>query len=504
MSTLLGMKRNAFALLMTLSLIVSAIPGASAVVTPGSKCSKVGINQTFNGLTYTCKKAGSKLVWSQGVKLQVYDAAFARSYLLETQERASQILAEAKAKAGQISSPPNCTTRNSTASVSLGADGIDNLLSLIFNNPGICDITIRASAAFLCPDGGVQKTTNYVTSTGIFPLRAGEKLSVALNVSYYFPQVLNECRSLTRYSSSSVRISTYHQPPSVMTLTSIYAGNFNQVEATKKANDVIKSAQDRADKMVTDAKKPTFLATAWKVFLERKAAEEIYNKERIAAEEAYKAAVTARLEAEKVAAEKAAAEKAVAEKAEADAKSKICVVGDSCKVGNTGPGGGVVFYDAGSQQSWGRYLEVAPSGWYGTALDPALTRCDIEQLGPTHPGVIGSGKAHTDVMVSVCIGGAALAARSYRGGGKSDWFLPSSDELNELYNFIKSPNSGNLRQGFRDDLYFSSTFIPRKDPVGADYSNVGPYLSIQSFLNGRRLQSNSAGQKMHVRPVRAF
>ena len=480
------------------------MPTSNAAVTPGTKCSKVGAKQTINGFTFTCKKSGSKLAWSQGVKVQDYDATFARAHLLEAQAKAREILADAKTRADQVSSPPNCTTRNSFASVSIGGDGIDNLLSLMFNNSGICDLTVRASAAFLCPDGRVQKTSNYVTSTGIFPLRAGEKLSVNVNVSYYFPQVLNECRLLTGYSSSSVRISTYHQPPSVLTLTSNYAGSFNQVEATKKANQHLASEKVRADKLVADAKNPVLIAKAWKVYLERKAADEAYNKERIAAEEAYKASVAARIEAEKAAAEKAAAEKAAAEKAEADAKSKICVVGDSCKVGNTGPGGGVVFYDAGSQQSWGRYLEVAPSGWYGTALDPALTRCDIEQPDPTHPGVIGSGKAHTDVMVSVCIGGAALAARSYRGGGKGDWFLPSSDELNELYNFILGPNSGNLRQGFRNDLYFSSTFIPRKDPVGADYSNVGPYLSIQSFLNGRRVLSSAAGQKMHVRPVRAF
>lgn len=35
----------------------------------------------------------------------------------------------------------------------------------------------------------------------------------------------------------------------------------------------------------------------------------------------------------------------------------------SFSIGDTGPGGGIVFYDAGSQQSWGRYIE-ALDGWY--------------------------------------------------------------------------------------------------------------------------------------------
>lgn len=38
-------------------------------------------------------------------------------------------------------------------------------------------------------------------------------------------------------------------------------------------------------------------------------------------------------------------------------------------VGDTGPGGGIVFYDAGSAQPWGRYLEagpkLAPAEWCG-------------------------------------------------------------------------------------------------------------------------------------------
>jgi len=37
-----------------------------------------------------------------------------------------------------------------------------------------------------------------------------------------------------------------------------------------------------------------------------------------------------------------------------------------CAVDAMGPGGGRVFYDAGSVQPWGRFLEVAPQAWGGT------------------------------------------------------------------------------------------------------------------------------------------
>ena len=452
------MKRIGVSALLAVALLGSALPSAHAVVTPGSKCSKAGVKQTYKGLSFSCVKSRTKLIWSNGVKVETYDAAFARSHLLEAQAKATKIIEDARTKAVLISSPPNCTTRNSIASISMGGSGVDNLLSLIFSNSGICDITVQASAAFLCPDGRVQKTSNYVTSTGIFPLRAGEKLSVSLNASKYFPQVLNDCRLLTGYSSNFVNISTYHQRPSVITLTSNYSGNFNQAEATKKATKFLATEKARADKIISDAKNPILLAKLWVEV-----------------------------------AKKAAAEKAAAEKAAAD-RSQVCTTGGSCRVGNTGPGGGIVFYDAGIRQSWGRYLEVAPKGWSGSAEDPEVNWCPVKSYFSTQIE-IGTGKPNTDLVLAGCQSGAAVIARSYKGGGKDDWFLPSKDELNELYKYARTAPGGTLLATFfLGNAYWSSSESSDVFTIWTQYFDFGSQFNYWDI-------PRSFGM---IRPVRAF
>lgn len=48
--------------------------------------------------------------------------------------------------------------------------------------------------------------------------------------------------------------------------------------------------------------------------------------------------------------------------------STECVTGVSCKIGDVGPGGGIIFYDAGKHEIWGRYLEIAPVRCEGVGL----------------------------------------------------------------------------------------------------------------------------------------
>ncbi len=114
---------------------------------------------------------------------------------------------------------------------------------------------------------------------------------------------------------------------------------------------------------------------------------------------------------------------------------KSCANGGPCAIGSKGPGGGRVFYDAGTKKSWGRYLEAAPVGWSGSPDDPRIPWCDDGRpvlIGGTKAG-FGSGAANTRRMTAKCDSGAANLARAYKGGGKTDWYLPSKAELNALY-----------------------------------------------------------------------
>jgi hypothetical protein len=115
-----------------------------------------------------------------------------------------------------------------------------------------------------------------------------------------------------------------------------------------------------------------------------------------------------------------------------------CAQGGPCAVGDTGPGGGKVFYVAASQQSWGRYLEAAPANWSGGADNQASNISKWCEATPSIDGTTLSGFYNGfsygyintyDSRLNVCTGGAIYKARTYRGGGYTNWYLPNNTEL---------------------------------------------------------------------------
>ncbi len=111
-------------------------------------------------------------------------------------------------------------------------------------------------------------------------------------------------------------------------------------------------------------------------------------------------------------------------------------------LGDRGPAGGWIFYDKGSYSNGWRYLEAAPGDqsegiqWYnGSNTTTGATATEI-----------GAGSANTITIVE-SQGDGNYAAKLYNDltiGGYSDWFLPSKDELNQMYVNLRLQKFGGL------------------------------------------------------------
>ena len=104
---------------------------------------------------------------------------------------------------------------------------------------------------------------------------------------------------------------------------------------------------------------------------------------------------------------------------------------------------------------------------------------------------LGTGAANTATIIAVQgVTGNSYAARlahDFHGGGYTDWFLPSKDELNALY------VSRAMVGGFSDyGDYWSSTEV-------SDITAWGQY-----FFNGVQVPDDYKNYQGRVRAVRAF
>ena len=110
-------------------------------------------------------------------------------------------------------------------------------------------------------------------------------------------------------------------------------------------------------------------------------------------------------------------------------------------VGQTGPGGGIVFFDKGNANGGWQYLESATSD-QSTGI---AWGCDATSIPGTQL-TVGSGEANTTLIVAGC-NEASFAAKlcdNLSLGGQSDWFLPSRDELYLMYKNLHQNGQGNF------------------------------------------------------------
>ena len=171
-----------------------------------------------------------------------------------------------------------------------------------------------------------------------------------------------------------------------------------------------------------------------------------------------------------------------------------CAMGGSCAVGDTGPGGGTIFYVDLTRPAGSQYFEAACAGWQnncdGATADPTaqwgLGGCFGTRITGADGLVIGTGEQNTADILAECltVGIAADLADDYSHNTLDDWFLPSKYELNQMY--IRRTAIG----GFSAGIYWSS-------------SEGGDVAWAQSFDDGGQYTWYEDGTT-YVRPVRAF
>ncbi|MBN2434385.1 MAG: cadherin-like beta sandwich domain-containing protein [Spirochaetes bacterium] len=174
-----------------------------------------------------------------------------------------------------------------------------------------------------------------------------------------------------------------------------------------------------------------------------------------------------------------------------------------------GPAGGLIFYDAGSVQSWGQYLEAAPVSTEWTDKVWGGFNTEVSGAGGTE---IGTGTQNTTDIVTQ-FGTyepyenkddyAAKLCTYLNYGGYSDWFLPSKNELwymcwnlkglkYEDYLTVQNPDvpAGGVG-GFSNNYYWSSSETYAVEVWGQDFDNGCQSVFPKDFLT-------------RVRAVRAF
>lgn len=216
-----------------------------------------------------------------------------------------------------------------------------------------------------------------------------------------------------------------------------------------------------------------------------------------------------------------------------------CAQGGPCAIGETGPGGGKVFYysAAGFQcgpnfSSTCYYLEVAPNTWSGGSADPSL-RWDpnggddnfvgypnlVNDPSPNMTAHINASEIGLGYKCSVQLFNfygntsdyAAGAARRYTGGGKTDWYLGTSVEMNLLADWSKGnpstptedSRSGTMIQGGFSQSSSSATHYWTASQL--DWATHDAYR--QDFSNNSGIGGSGTDHKSFerkVRPIRAF
>jgi hypothetical protein len=162
-------------------------------------------------------------------------------------------------------------------------------------------------------------------------------------------------------------------------------------------------------------------------------------------------------------------------------------------IGEKGPAGGLIFYINPNYATDGwKYLEAAPSDCQGEDNDYRITWYNgtYPETGATATAM-GTGMSNTQKIVDIQGNGsyAAKLCSDLTQGGCNDWFLPSKDELNLMFENLYLKGLGS----FEPDFYWSSS----------EYAALNAWYQYfeQGYQSNNNFKINYTGRG---RAVRAF
>jgi hypothetical protein len=216
-------------------------------------------------------------------------------------------------------------------------------------------------------------------------------------------------------------------------------------------------------------------------------------------------------------------------------------------VGDIGPGGGRIFYVNTNGFNCGttfsstgsptgglcKYLEVALNSWdgdSGTPVDPRRQLIVSSGLRNDNPDIVNEATAYNNaasiglgykntlaiIQVENNASNAAGSARAFTGGGKTDWYLPATSELNLLCQWARgvTQNVSIKCSGGNDNRIWDINLgitTGASNPVSFNgekaywSSSEDSGLAWAQYFNSSGNQDlNARGDGNNVRPIRAF
>lgn len=171
------------------------------------------------------------------------------------------------------------------------------------------------------------------------------------------------------------------------------------------------------------------------------------------------------------------------------------------EIGDTGPAGGIVFYDKGSYSLGWRYMEAAQND-----LDFLEWGCNGSLISSADNPEIGRGFYNSAAIVNyhdnllnyytnpaVCNilnNGTVIAKKAilFTVNDYKDWFLPSNDELHLMYENLHLQTLGN----FTNSIYWSSTGFDENNAKAIDFNNgssiLSPKIPVANTIKARAVR----------------